>query len=154
VNGNEAITSEMTQRQAMEAIPKSHRIYAEIIHWLTIISSIAALFVPVFILVNPKNNILNPNLIFGAIFNGAAPAEIWKLSETGAFPGAHYYLQYITKPDSWAMLAVTLGCSVGLWAVIPAVVYQIFKEKDYFCATAGTILAALIFFSMIGVLSM
>jgi len=133
-------------------VPASQRAYANVIHWVTLTVSIAALFVPIFVLANPANNVLNPNTIFGAIFNGASPSEIWATSSTGGFPGTHFYLQNILSADSWAMLVVNIGCAVGLLAVIPAVLIQFFKEKDRLSACLGTVMAALIVCAMTGVL--
>jgi len=133
-------------------VPASQRAYANVIHWVTLVVSIAALFVPIFVLANPANNVLNPNTIFGAIFNGASPSEIWATASTGGFPGTHFYLQNILSADSWAMLVVNIGCAVGLLAVIPAVLIQFFKEKDRVSACLGTVMAALIVCAMTGVL--
>ena len=133
-------------------IPASQRAYANVIHWVTLAVSIAALFVPIFVLANPANNVLNPNTIFGAIFNGAAPSEIWATSVTGGFPGTHFYLQNIFRADSWAMLTVNIGCAVGLFAVVPAVLIQFFREKDRVSACLGTVMAALIVCALTGVL--
>ena len=121
-------------------IPKSNLICADIVHWVTIASSLIALFAPIFILIDGNNNVLNPNVIFGAIFNGASADEIWALSSTSAFPGAHYYFQFPQSADAWAMFGVNIGCAVALWGVAPAVVLQLFKEKDYFYAILGLVL--------------
>ena len=126
-------------------IPTSQRVYANVLHWVTLTVSIVTLFVPIFMLVNPANNVLNPNMIFTAVFNGASPSEIWALSKSGIFPGAHFYLQNIFMADSWAMLTINIGCAVGLIAAIPAVLIQFFKEKDIFNACLGTAMATLIF---------
>jgi hypothetical protein len=140
------------QEQVLKQIPESNIVYAEVVHWITIISAIAALFIPVFILAHPSNNMLNPNKIFGAIFSGATPAEIWSASSAGAFPGAHFYLRFPWLTDSWAQLFINIGCAVGLFGLVPAVIIQVFKEKDWFCAILGVILALFIFLSMTGIL--
>ena len=145
---------ELLQKQLLDAIPKSQRIFGGTVYWVMIFSAVGAFFAPVFILADPANNVLNPNLIFGAIFAGATPAEIWSYSVTGAFPGAHFYLNHITRADSWAMLFTAIGCGFGLFGLIPAVAYQIKIEKDWFCAVLGTIIASLIFLSVMGVLSL
>ena len=144
---------EFLERQVLDAMPKSHKIFGSTVYWVTIFSAIGAFFVPVFILANPANNVLNPNIIFGAIFSGAAPAEVWSHSVTGAFPGAHFYLRHIAQADSWAMLFIAIGCGFGLFGLIPAAVYQIKSEKDWFCAALGIIIALLIFLSAIGALN-
>jgi hypothetical protein len=51
------------------------------------------------------------------------------------------------------MFAINLGCSAGLWGLLPAVVLQIGREKNYFEAIAGILLALLILFSMAGILA-
>lgn len=141
------------EKQIFDALPKSQKVFGNTVYWVTILSAVGAFFVPVFILANPANNVLNPNLIFGAIFAGASPEEVWSYSITGAFPGAHFYLDHITKADSWAMLFVVMGCGFGLFGLVPAVMYQIKKEKDWFCAILGIVLIVLIVLSVIGVLS-
>jgi len=132
-------------------LPTSVRVYANIIHWIMLVVSVAALFIPVFVLANPANNILNPNTIFGAIFNGASPSEIWGTSAFGAFPGMKVFSQNLANADSWAMLIVSIGCAVGLFAVIPAVLIQFFKEKERLSACLGTVMIGLIICAMLGV---
>jgi len=135
-----------------EELPKSYTIYAKTIYWIAIATAVAALLIPVFVLADPENNILNPRLVFGAIFSGATPSEIWALSLVNGFPGAHFYLRFPGKADSWAQLTVNLGCAVGFFGLVPAVFRQIFKEKDWFCAIFGAVLATLILLSLTGVL--
>jgi hypothetical protein len=132
---------------------KSHIIYANIVHVITIVSAIMSLFVPIAILLLPEANVLNPNKIFSAIFSGASPREIWEMSSTGFFPGAHFYLQYPASPDAWAMLGINLGCAVGLFGLIPALAYQLAKERDWVEITAGVLLALLILFAIAGILN-
>ena len=132
-------------------IPASQRVYANVIHWVTLAVSIAALFIPIFVLADSSNNVLNPNMIFGAIFEGTSPSEIWATSSVGEFPGAHFYLQNIFKADSWAMLTVNIGCAVGLFAIVPAVIIQFFKEKSILNACLGCTMAALIVCAVTGV---
>ena len=132
-------------------IPTSQRVYANVIHWVTLAVSIAALFIPIFVLANSSNNVLNPNMIFGLIFEGTSPNEIWATSSVGGFPGTHFYLQNIFKADSWAMLTVNIGCVVGLFAIVPAVIIQFFKEKSILNACLGCTMAALIVCAVTGV---
>lgn len=132
---------------------ESHAVYAQTVHVVTIVSAIMSLFAPLLIL-GFSGNVLNPNRIFAAIFSGASPAEIWATSSTGVFPGAHFYLRHPGAPDAWAMFAINLGCSAGLWGLLPAIALQFVKEKNYFEAVAGILLALLIFFSMVGILAL
>lgn len=133
-------------------LPLSERTYATIVHWITIISSILALFAPLLIMINPAQNMLNPNKIFEAIFNGGNPSAIWALSQTGSYPGNHYYLTNMALSDSWAEISIALGCSVGLWALLPTVAIQFFKEKKVFWGLMGLVLIVLIVLAMFGVI--
>ena len=139
--------------QTMDWIPKSQKIFGNNVYWVAILLAVGAFFSPVFIFANPSNNVLNPNIVFGAIFSGASPAEVWSHSVSGVFPGAHFYIYYITKADSWAMILIAIGCGFGLFGLIPAVIYHIIKEKDWFCAALGAIIATLILLSVLGVFS-
>ena len=57
----------------------------------------------------------------------------------------------MSASDSWAQIAISLGCSVGLWALLPTVVIQYFKEKNFVWATLGLLFIALIVLSILGV---
>jgi len=143
----------MREKNSEFDIPGSQKIFGNTVYWVAIAATVGALIVPVFILACPSNNVLNPALVFRAIFEGAAPAEIWAHSASGEFPGAHFYLDYLTKADSWGMIFCAIGISYGIIGLVPAVLYQAFKEKDWFCAILGSIIIVLIFLSLIGVLS-
>jgi len=143
----------MSKKQILPNIPKSQRMFGSTVYWITIVVAASALLVPIFILANPAGNILNPNLVFQAIFQGASPTEIWSYSAYGAFPGGHFYFSHITMADSWAMLLIAISCGFGLFGLVPAVVYQLIKEKDWFCAALGGTLIVLILLSSIGVLN-
>lgn len=152
-DGNTAKTEEIEPVKAPKLeIPLSHRVFADVVHWVTLIVSVAALFVPISILINPTANFLNPNTIFYTIFEGGKSAEIWAQSATGGFCGAHSYLTDITKPDAVAQLIVNIGCAVGLFAVIPAAVIQLFKEKERLYSLLGTVFGALVVLAMVGIL--
>ena len=51
-----------------------------------------------------------------------------------------------------AQLIVNIGVGVGLWATVPAVLIQIFKEKEYVYAGLGIVFSALVALAMCGVI--
>ena len=134
-------------------ISVSQKIFGRIAYWIAIICGVLAIVVTVLILLFPENNVLNPSTAFAAIFDGASPQEIWAYSDSGTFPGAHFYLEYITRFDSWAMIIIVVGSAFGLFALLPAIIYQVVKERDWFCAASGAVIAVLIALSMAGILS-
>lgn len=143
---NNAVT--VTNRE----ISVSERIYVNLVHWITIISAIGSLFMLIFIMLFPSANMLNPYVIFEQIFSGATPDKIWALSAAGGFPGGHVYFSHSTAPDSWAQFFINIGCSVGLWGLIPAIIYQLLKEKNYLDILLSSALALLILLAMLGII--
>lgn len=146
------VLNETITKQGYPDVPKSAHVYAEVVHWITIAVCVIALFAPLFIISNPQNNLLNPNMIFAKIIQGATTNEIWSISATGAFPGAHYYLQHPAWGDSIAMFAVALGCSVGLWALVSCAALLLSRERERFYGVVSLAFALVIVLSMFGVL--
>ena len=136
-------------------IDKSQLYYGEVVHWVTIVSCLITLIAPVFILVFSEQNILNPTLIFGAIFEGKNPAGIWEAAGVPFKSGDFWnlFLRNFFTPDGFATLGLTLGCSVTLWGLIPAVL-QFFKKKEYFYVCVSLFVMALITLAMSGLVNM
>lgn len=149
---NKSMIGEKISKSVDYYIKPSQRVYADIIHWITLCVSIAALFVPLFVLADPGSNFLDPNQIFGAVFRGAGPQEIWRITGAGDFPGVWNFIKNISFADSWALLTIMIGCAVGLFAVLPAFLIQLFKEKDIQNGILGMIMSALIIFAVIGII--
>ena len=136
-------------------VDKSQLFYGKVIHWITIIVCLVTLIAPVLILMFPHSNLLNPSLIFDAIFEGKRPTEIWEAAGVPFKPGGFWklFLGNIFTPDGFATLGVTLGCSVTLWALVPAA-WQFFKKKEYFYVFVSTFVMALIALAMSGLVNM
>ena len=134
---------------------KSQLYYGTVIHWVTIVSCLISLAAPVLILLLPRANMLNPNLIFGAIFEGKKPAEIWAAAGVPFKYGDFWTLFFrnILKPDGFATLGLVLGCSVTLWGLFPAA-WQFRKKKEYFYMCVSLFVIALISFAMSGLINM
>ena len=130
---------------------KGSYVFAGVIHWVTISAGVAALFLPLLILIRPEHNLLNPNIALQRIFDGASLPEVWAMSQAGSFPGARTC--QLAWGDSWAMLLLQAGCAASLFALIPAAVYHIVKEKDWFCGILELTLSLLIALSAAGVLN-
>ena len=145
----------MSMNGKMSGIDKSQLYYGKVIHWITIICCLITLFAPVLILVFPHSNLLNPTLIFDAIFEGKKPAEIWAAAGVPFKSGDFWklFLGNIFTPDGLATLGVTLGCSVTLWALIPAL-WQFIKKKEYFYVCVSLFVMALITLAMSGLVNM
>ena len=136
-------------------IPKSQFYYGAVYRWVIIGSCLISLIAPVFILIFPHSNQLNPNLVFNAIFEGKTPAEIWEAAgviyQSGDF-WKRFFGNFFT-PDGIASVGVLLGCSVTFWALIPAI-WQFMKKKEYFYVGVSLFIMALIAFAMSGFVNM
>ena len=139
----------------MPEIDKSQVYYGKVIHWITIAACLITLFAPIFILLLPHRNLLNPSLIFDAIFEGKKPAEIWTAAGVSFKSGGFWklFLGSLLTPDGFAAIGLVLGCSVTLWALIPAV-WQFFKKKEYFYVCVSLFVMALITLAMSGLVNM
>ena len=136
-------------------IDKSQFYYGTVVHWVTIVSCLLTLVTPFFILWFPDKNLLNPALIFGAIFSGENPAGIWAAAGV-PFNYGDFWKFFITNffsPDGIATFGLALGCSVTLWALIPAL-WQFLKKKEYYYVCVALFVMALIALAMSGLVNM
>jgi hypothetical protein len=70
----------------------------------------------------PDKNHLNEALLFDVILKGRKPAEIWEAAGV-PFQSGDFWKQFtrnLFTPDGLAAFGIVLGCSVTLWALIPA----------------------------------
>ena len=135
-------------------IDKGQLYFGNVIHWITIMSCLIVLAAPVFILLFLEANLLNPTHIFGAIFEGKKPAEIWEAAGV-PFDGNFWrlFMGSLFTPDGFATLGIVLGCSVTLWGLIPAV-WMFIKKKEYFYSFVALFVMALIALAMSGLVNM
>jgi hypothetical protein len=149
-------------------IDKSQLYYGKTVHWITIASCLISLITPFIILLFPGKNYLNEALLFESIFKGKNPAEIWRssgvqvgnLRPVGSvevpFKYGDFWKLFIKNfftPDGFAAFGVVLGCSVTLWALIPAA-WQFAKKKEYFYVCVSIFIMALIVLAMSGIINM
>ncbi|MDR2701026.1 MAG: hypothetical protein LBB72_01180 [Spirochaetaceae bacterium] len=136
-------------------IDKSQLYYGKIAYWITIASCLVSLLAMVLILLFPRSNILDPIVVFNAVFNGKNPAEIWNAAGVQFKYGDFWklFIKNLFTPDGLAAFGVTLGCSVTLWALIPAV-WQFNKKKEYLYVFVSIFIMALIVLAMSGLVNM
>jgi len=138
-----------------DSTDKTQLYYGKTVHWITIVSCLISLITPFFILLLPGKNHINEALLFENIFKGKNPAEIWKAAGVQFKSGDFWslFIKNFFTPDGLAAFGVALGCSVTLWALIPAV-WQFIKKKEYFYVGISIFLMALIALAMSGIVNM
>lgn len=134
------------------AVETPQLLFGEVTYWIVIVSNLIATIGPVFVLFNPKNNMLDPTLLFAEIWKGANPEAIWNTVGSGLEEG-HSYLYHLTTGDGITQFGIALGCSVALWGLIPAMI-QYVREKDFMNAIFCLISCLLIALAMFGLVSM
>jgi len=136
-------------------VDKSRLYYGKTAHWITVVSCLVSLITPFFILLFPEKNYLNEALLFDAVFKGRKAADIWAAAGVSFKSGDFWTLfrENFFTPDGFAVFGVVLGCSVTLWALIPAV-WQFTKKKEYFYVCVSLFLMALIALAMSGLVNM
>jgi len=136
-------------------IDKSQLYYGETVRRITIVSCLISVISPVFILLFPGKNYLNEALLFDAVLKGRKPAEIWAAAGVPFKSGDFWklFIKNIFTPDGLAAFGVALGCSVTLWALIPAV-WQFARKKEYFYVCVSVFIMALIALAMSGIVNM
>ena len=139
----------------LPAIDKSQLYYGKVSHIVAIAACFVSLTAQALILSFPHSNLLNPNLIFGAIFEGKNPAEIWAAAGVSFKHGDFWnlFLGGSFTPDRLAIFGVVLGCSVTLWALIPAF-WQFVKKREYFYVCVSLFVISLITLAMSGIINM
>jgi hypothetical protein len=136
-------------------VEKSQLYFGNTVHRITIVSCLISLITPVFILLLPNKNYLNEALLFDAVFKGKKPADIWTAAGVTFNHGDFWklFIKNFFTPDGFAAFGIVLGCSVTLWALIPAVL-QFIKKKEYFYVCVSIFLMALIVLAMSGIVNM
>ena len=136
-------------------VDKSQLYYGKTAHRITVVSCLISFITPFLILLFPNKNYVDEALLFDAIFKGKNPAEIWKAAGVPFKSGDFWklFIKNLFTPDGLAAFGVALGCSVTLWALIPAV-WQYAKKKEYFYVCVSVFIMALVALAMSGIVNM
>jgi hypothetical protein len=137
------------------SVDKSQLYFGKTVHRITVVSCLISLITPVFILLFPGKNYANEALLFDAVFKHKNSTEIWEAAGITFKSGDFWklFIKNILTPDGLASFGIALGCSVTLWALIPAV-WQFTKKKEYFYMCVSIFLMALIALAMSGIVNM
>lgn len=144
---------ERTETLRMPAMPISQIVYGEIVYWVTIASAIICTVGPALALIFMNNNVMDPSFTFGAIFAGKKAADIWALSQGGAFPGGHFYLSNMFTGDGLTQFGLALGCGVALPGLIGAT-FAFAKSKSFGFVGLSIWVSALVLMSAAGIVNM
>jgi hypothetical protein len=100
-------------------------------------------------MMSPEKNIMNPQFLFTAIFDGKDAETIWE-EVGGGFPGGHFYWDHLSYGDGFTQFGLALGCSSALWGLL-AVAYVYLREKNYLYTILALWVAGLVCLSAFGI---
>lgn len=144
---------ERTETLRMPVMPISQIVYGEIVYWVTIASAMICIIGPTLALLFMDSNVMDPSFTYGAIFAGKSASDVWALSQTGGFPGGHFYVSNLLTGDGFTQFGLAIGCGVALPGLLGATI-AFAKSKSFGFVVLSLWVAALIFFSASGVVSM
>jgi hypothetical protein len=131
--------------------PLPNRVYGSIIYWFSIVSAVICTIAPILSMTYPERNILAPQHLFKAIWEGASPEAIWQMT-VGGFPGGHFWLNNLTYGDGIIQFGIVLGsfcAAIGL--VATAIAYVRHKPGKYFWALLSFLICVLIVLAAAGI---
>lgn len=131
--------------------PRPQLIYGEFVYWLSIIAALICTVAPIFAIAFPQGDILDPHLLFSAIWAGKSPDAIWQQA-AGGFPGWHFWLHNLSSGDAVIQFGIELGCCcAGLGLLVTSISYLTQKPRLYGWAIAALVIAIFIALAAAGI---
>lgn len=125
----------MTINNERPAMPASQIIYGDTVYWLCVLAAIACMIGPMLALFNVDNNMANPHYLYGAIFSGKSPEQLWAgLTAAREFPGGHFWIGNLDKGDGFTQFGLGLGGFVAAPALALASLAFVKEKKPLWVA--------------------
>lgn len=141
----------MSTNDNRPAIPASQILYGDTVYWLCVCAAIACMIGPMIALLDVDHNMANPHYLYGAIFSGKSPEQLWAgLTAGREFPGGHFWIQNFTMGDGFTQFGLALGGFVAGPALVMSA-FAFVKEKKPLWVALSLWVAFMIAVSAIGV---
>ncbi|MBN2452153.1 MAG: hypothetical protein JXR77_17335 [Lentisphaeria bacterium] len=140
--------SEAQERQAVQ--PAAHHAYGSVIYVLSLVATGFCILGPFLAIAWPRGNCLAPQGLFFRIWQGAGPDTVWG-ELPGGFPGAHFWLENLTRGDGIVQLGLVIGCVSAAPAFLAAAAAYLRRgRREPFWALLCLVCAALVTAAMLG----
>ncbi len=133
-------------------VPRAQYAYGTAVYWFCTISALICLLGLFMAMLNTGKNMLNPHLVFPAVWEGKNASDVW-LHAGGGFPGGHFYISNLSSGDGLTMFGIALGSTAALWGLLAAAAGYL-KDKSYGYAAISLFLSFVILFAMAGVVNL
>ena len=132
-------------------VPLTQVVYGQIVYWLCIIAALICMIGPALSIVFPDNNLMEPQYLFGTLWEGSNPETVWQ-QVRGGFPGGHFWINSLNTWDGFTQFGFAIGCSSGgLGLLVATILFLREKPRSYKWALLSIFVASLIFLSAVGI---
>ena len=91
-------------------VPDPQIVYGRVIFWLCVVAASINVIGPLLSVTFPDNNLMDPQRLFTAIWQGNNPQDVW-LQVGGGFPGGHFWVRNLDTGDGLTQLGIVIGCA-------------------------------------------
>jgi hypothetical protein len=98
-------------------VPDPQSVYGRIIFWLVLVAASINVIGPMMSITFPGNNMMNPQRVFSAIWQGNTPHDVWQQAG-GGFPGGHFWVRNLDTWDGLTQFGIVIGCAGAFLALL------------------------------------
>ena len=132
--------------------PREGIIYGEIAYWTLLLGVMIAVVGSAIYMTT--QGYVDKSCLLGHLWQGADIHTIWgECAGVSEPPHGHWYLGMLSKPDGIAMLGIAISCLAAVFGMWGAV-FQMVRSKGRLYLILALIIAVIITFSALGILSL
>jgi hypothetical protein len=127
------------------------RVYGATVYGLSVIAAMICTLAPILVIALPGRNLMDPHLLFSAIWAGEKPSAIWK-SLGGHLPAVHFWVHELGNGDSLIQLGLEIGCcSAGVGLLAASIVHLAKSPRSVGWALAAFCIAVFVCLAALGI---
>ena len=131
-------------------VPDPQIVYGRVIFWLCVVAASINVIGPLLSVTFPDNNLMDPQRLFTAIWQGNNPQDVW-LQVGGGFPGGHFWVRNLDTGDGLTQLGIVIGCAGAFLALLAtAWAFLRTRPRAYGWALVSVIISSMVLLSAIG----
>ena len=134
-------------------VPDPQLVYGKVIFWLVVVAASINVIGPTLSITFPDNNLMNPQRVFAAIWQGNNPEDVWQVAG-GGFPGGHFWVNHLDTWDGLTQLGIVIGCAGVFLALLAAAwAFLRVRPRAYGWALVSVIASSMVLLSAVGFLA-
>ena len=134
-------------------VPDPQMVYGRVIFWLCVVAASINVIGPLLAITFPENNLMNPQHLLTAIWQGHTPQDVWQ-QVGGGFPGGHFWLRHLNTWDGLTQLGLVIGCAGAFLALLAtALAFLRSRPRAYGWALVSVTISSMVLLSAVGLLA-